>query len=503
MTGWPEMLATALVGTDRRSTSAAATGTDPARDLLEQAAACSVYRRAGVRPVRGLTAPESAPVETTPTVSEAAAATLADLLVNTEFAVTEYRGGFVAEWLTLAVARNRRIPPELLPALLDAGRRRTELRPLIVAAGGLRTGWLAAQNPEWTYLTAEVAESMADPVFWHEGTKDQRAGYLTDARRADPVAARDLLAADWPTLPPDERAQLLAILATGLGPDDEEFLEHALGDRRKEVRDAAVVLLAKLPGSAFNARMADRAHACLRVRGGRISVEPPTECDNGMRRDGILPKTHSGKGERAFWLEQILAGTPLSTLTSIAPADYLTLSIEEGWDTPVLHGLAQAAAAQRDPAWAAALLDVLEPQKLSSRRWIVEDLYPALDPDELVRRSIVGLRDPEAGLGRFLERLLEQCPAPWPDGLVAAALDGIPVHARHKRMPYDIYAVCRLAGMRMPADRASEAARIVEQFRRRRSTKHFRTEHPDHGRVDAFEHLARTLDFRHQMIQEI
>ncbi len=494
MTGWPEMLATALVGTDRRSTNAAAAGTDPAGDLLEQAAAWSVYRRAGVRPVRGLVAPEPAPDETTTTVGEAAAARLADLLDATELAVTEYRGGFVAEWLSVAAARNRRVPPELLPALLDAGRRRTELRPMIVAAGGLRTGWLAVQNPEWTYLTAEVAESTADPAFWHEGTKDQRAGYLTAARRADPAAARDVLAADWPTLPPDERAQLVAIFDTGLGPDDEEFLERALDDRRKEVRDAAVDLLAKLPGSAFNTRMAERARACLRVRDGRISVEPPAVCDQGMRRDGIIPKTYSGKGERAFWLEQILARTPLSTLTDGDPTAFFRLSLEDGWETPVLHGLAQAAASQRNPAWAAVLLDVLEPQKPSSRRWVVENLYAALGPDELVRRSIAGLRDPEAGLGRFLERLLEQCPAPWPDALVAAALDGIAVHVRHKRMPYDIYAVCRLAGMRMPADRAPEAARIA---------KRFRTEHPNHGRVDALDQLTSTIDFRHQMIQEI
>ena len=44
---------------------------------------------------------------------------------------------------------------------------------------------------------------------------------------------------------------------------------------------------------------------------GRIDVDPPAACDRAMRRDGIAPRPPAGTGERAWWLEEILARTPL------------------------------------------------------------------------------------------------------------------------------------------------------------------------------------------------
>ncbi len=490
MTAWPELLATALVGTDRR----AATDTNAASDLLERAAASSVYRRAGARPTRGLAKPRPAPDETVPIASPAAAAWLAPLLWTPDTAVSEDASGLIAEWLEVAVARDRRVPPELLPALLDVGRRRRELRELIAAAGGRRAEFLAAQNPEWTYLTAELSQTTPDPALWHEGTMDQRAGYLASARRTNPTAARDELATDWPTLAPDDRAHLLSILHNGLEPSDEEFLERALDDRRREVRDVAADLLGQLSGSAYNKRMTDRARACLSVLPGRIRVYPPSGRDKSMQRDGIALGSSRPIGERAWWLEQILARTPLADLTDLAPADFLALSIEDDWTLSVHVGLAHAAAIQGNSAWAAALLDLLAPQRSTNRRSVVDDLCLALEPAEAVRRSIAVLRDAEARLGRILEKLLAPCPAPWPDDLASAALDGIATHARHGRMPYDIYAVCRLAAMRLPPDRASAVAEIAERFRADRA---------GHGRVDALDGLTTALRRRHEMLQEI
>jgi hypothetical protein len=346
---------------------------------------------------------------------------------------------------------------------------------------------------------------MHDAVAWEHGDREERAAYLAAARRADPDGARSLLAVDWPALPPDERAQLLAVLAAGLGPGDEVFLEQALDDRRKEVRTVAAELLGTLPGSAYRRRMARRARRCLRRRGdGRLVVVPP-EGDDGMRRDGIDPKPRSG-GQRAWWLEQLLARTPLPTWTSTShgtplaasPAEILALPIADDW-APVVHrGLARAAAAQRNSAWASALLDVLEPlvapMATGQLSLVVKPLYRALSPDAVVRRAIAALEDDGARLGRLIEELLASCPVPWPDPLADAVLRGFSAHARHRRMPYSLDNAFELAAFRLPPHRAADADRMAQRLR---------AGLPGHGGVHTFEVLASRLHLRHEMIQEI
>ena len=495
MTAWPDLLATALLGTDRRALASEVD--DPAGALLDEAAAWSVYRRAGVQPVRELGMPVPAPAESTPIVGPLAAARLSELVDAGSYVFHETSGALIAEWLAVTAVRRRRMPPEILPDLLHLARRRPELRPLVIAAAGARAAWLAAQNPEWTYLTATTDESGAgDPATWHEGTSGQRAGYLIALRRTDPSAGRALLADEWPRLPPDERARFLAVLATGLGADDEEFLESALDDRRQEVRAVAADLLAGVPGSAYNARMANRAQSYLRVRGRSVVVEPPAQCDAAMRRDGIIVRPYFGLGERTWWLEQVLARTPLSTFGGGDPAAFFGLSLEDGWVTTVLRGLAQAAAGQGNAAWAEALLDRMEqrPQEHSRDHSLVEALYAALEPAEVGRRAIAAMGDDTAARGRLIEAILEHCPAPWSDELARAVLAGFEAHARHKKMPYHLDRAREIASFRMPPEFAPEAARAVDRFR---------TDMPDHGRVDVFERLASTLQLRHEMIREI
>jgi hypothetical protein len=470
--GWSDLLATALVGTDRRPGIAAAA-------LLDRAAAASVYRRAGIRPVAGIAPPAPAPLEENPVVRAAAANRLAILADPDIFGDATIRLALLKEWLTEAAGRGWLVPPELLPDLLDLGRRQRELRPLVVAAGGARLAWVAQQNPEWTYILRTEDSSARDAASWHEGTRGQRVAYLTALRRTDPAAGRALLAEEWSALPSDERVDLLPRLAVGLGPDDEEFLESALDDRRREVRLVAADLLSALDGSAYNDRMAARARAGVTVRDGVISVQPPAECDPGLRRDGVVPTPPSGIGERAWWLEQVLARTPLSTWGGVG---LLRHSIEEGWDGVVLRGLARAAGSQRDPAWADALLDRVD---LATSPVIVAQLFPALGPEELVRRAAEAMRDEAAGLGKLIEYVLEHCPTPWPDQLATAVLTGLEAHGKHRRMPYDLYRVSRIAALRSRPTFAPLAAQVAQRA---------------HG---VFEPLAEILQLRYEMIQEL
>jgi hypothetical protein len=229
VTGWPDLVATALIGTDRRSVAASG---DPAAAVLEEAAAWSAYRRAGRLPTTGLAPPIAAPAETRPAVPAASAARLAELLGPSEGdASIRYR--MMRALLTAAAERGFRLPPESLPELLEASRRDRELRSLVAAAGGARLGWLAAQNPAWErLLTPSTVDIMPDERIWLEGSPGQRAAFLARERRSGPDAARARLEAEWPKLGHEERAALLEQLRTGLGPADEALIESALDDRR-------------------------------------------------------------------------------------------------------------------------------------------------------------------------------------------------------------------------------------------------------------------------------
>lgn len=503
---WGDVLAAALVGTERRPLPVpASTADDPALALLEAAGALTLYRRAGVAPVSGLELPPPAPRDHTPLVSPAAATRVADLLAfegpaRAESPVREIEGRVevLVEWLTAAVAAGRRVPGELLPPLLDAGRRHRALRPSIVAAGGARARWLAAQRADWAYLIAEVAESdVDDPGVWEFGAIGRRVGCLTVARRRDPTAARDLLLSTWDGESAEDRAALLAALATGLSVADEALLERALDDRRKEVRIAAVELLARLPDSAYAARMAARATACVTVVGDRLDIVPPAACDRAMRRDGIAPKPPAGVGERAWWLEEIVTRAPLRTWGD--PGAFLARRVPQGWSPVLRRGLARAAAGQRDMAWATALTGPLTAEVAAGGRpddrLLLESLYDVVPPDALAGLAGTALRRGLAGATAIgVEHVLELCPRPWPPALADAVFAALEDVGDRKTATWRLAGLLELAGLRLPAGDHPRAEALAEVARVRLGPTPM---------VEMVERFATTLRFRHDMLEEL
>jgi Family of unknown function (DUF5691) len=442
---WDRLLSTATIGTDRRGSDEQA-----AQALLDDAAVAVLRARAGVLPGTAAT-PVPAPATTGPECPRPAAQRLAGLLADRG----ELQLDLLAEWLGLACDAGVRVPAQLLPELLDAGRRRRDLRPGIVTAGGERARWLAAQNPDWSYLDAAPASQPTgpaappDPMQWQEGGTGQRVGYLTALRHTDPAVAAELLRDEWAGIGPQERPALLGALAVGLGPDDEAFLETALDDRRKEVREEAARLLRRIPNSAYNLRMAQRARQIVAVPvGGPVRVAPPAACDKTMRRDGVAPKPPAGTkvGEKAWWVREILARTPLS----VWPADLLDRKVADGWHTDLHTGLAHAAREQDDPAWADRLLASVETNDL------VELLYPALSAARrvsAVTRALADSAEPYEAARR-----LDMCPTPWPESLRTAVLDAILRFSRGTSH-YQLEPLCRLAALHLPAQWADAVER--------------------------------------------
>lgn len=147
---WQEMLTVALLGTDRREPPRPAVGllADLAADeprptasqrLLQQAAATTVVRRAGIRPAPA-EPPFAAPADDPRPITPPASTGTWRRIVN-DWPVLE------DEWLLAIVLTGRRVAPELVGPLL--ARHRTDIvrRARVFAAAGPLAAWLVDHQP--------------------------------------------------------------------------------------------------------------------------------------------------------------------------------------------------------------------------------------------------------------------------------------------------------------------------------------------------------------------
>ncbi|MEU5313131.1 DUF5691 domain-containing protein [Streptomyces sp. NPDC021562] len=381
MTAWEDLVTTALLGTDRRPAVTGGPGREAPVALLDEAAVATVRRRAGLRPAPAAQRLEPAPEDPRPALPAAAARRLTMLLSDRPGTGTGGRRGtspdlleLLPQWLAAAHARGFAAPPGTLPALLDAARGRTDLRPAALAFAGPRALWLARLNQDWRFaLRAAPGGGAALPGpedaaavrrLWQEGLFAERVALLSALRARDPEGARELLAGTWATERAEDRLMFLDSLRTGLAAGDEPFLEQALSDRSRNVRATAAELLSALPGSALAGRMAVRAAACVAVEhtgdGPVLAVEAPPECDPGMERDGVVARPPTGRGERSWWLGQLVEAAPLATwaarLGGRTPQEIVALPVADGWQGELHAAWCRAAVRQRDGSWARALL---------------------------------------------------------------------------------------------------------------------------------------------------
>jgi hypothetical protein len=486
----PEMLAAALVGTSRRPWA----GSSP---LLDAAAVALTARRAALTPAAGRSGVPASPPETTPSLPPAAGRRLARILADGVPGGSQLAQELLSQWLTAAAERGGHVPPATLPTLLDAGRRNSLVRPAIAQVAGRRGQWLAGMRADWRWLRDEAAAPAAGQEAavtsddtWQTGTLGERVAHLTALRRVDPRRARELVESTWSQESSDDRARFVGALHTGLSLDDDAFLDQALDDRRKEVREAALELLRGLPGSSLGARMAERARAAVQVEHRRIGadrlvVTPPEELTAELRRDGVGATPARGTGVSAWLLEEVVAGAPLSIWGD--PTTMLKLARGTDWELPLLHGWAKAATAQGDTAWATTLLGQASAGLRESVRW---DLHLVLPSDELGRLAAEALRR-EDGMAN---RLLALHSGGWPDELSVAVIETIAHRARTDRHTWQLGELCRAAAVAMPPSYADPVGRLALQLDQEPS---------DQSRVRPVADLARALIFRREMFEEL
>ncbi|MDX3227453.1 DUF5691 domain-containing protein [Streptomyces sp. ME19-01-6] len=419
---WDDLVAAALLGTERRTPPVTPRpGQEAPAALLDAAALSTVRRRAGLRPAAARPIPSPAPEDPRPPLPPAARSRLAMLLAGRSAPGGGRRSApdlteLLPQWLTMANQHGYRAPEALLPALLDAARARTDLRPEALTLGGPRVLWLARLNPGWKFAlrgggagratapaetTAagaasgeaaeaagapgpQAADAATDPAAtaasaaddptapdspavpaeiqrqWEDGLFAERVSLLAAVRHRDPELGLALLGGTWSTERAEDRLMFLDSLRDELSPSDEPFLEQALADRSRNVRSTATELLSALPGSALASRMAERSRACVALAAGVIAVEAPTECDSGMQRDGVVAKPPSGRGERAWWFGQLVEATPLERWSEWfggrGAAEIVALPVADGWQADLQAAWCRAAVRQRNVEWSRALL---------------------------------------------------------------------------------------------------------------------------------------------------
>lgn len=147
---WQQMVTVALLGTDRREPPSPPLGgladlaaDDPAptasQRLLQQVAACTAVRRAGVLP--GAAAPLVAPPPADPRPITPPAATATWRTMITDWPLLE------DEWVLAVIRNGRRLAPELVPPMLARHRGDAVRHARVLAAAGPLGAWMIDWSP--------------------------------------------------------------------------------------------------------------------------------------------------------------------------------------------------------------------------------------------------------------------------------------------------------------------------------------------------------------------
>lgn len=323
--------------------------------LLDATTLLGAARAAGRPITTNIPSPTAAPIEPKPSARAAAVALLPRLLAS------EFRP-LLGEWLERCALQKKVVPPFFLPGLFEVAAESE--RAAVSAVAGERGRWLARQNPNWSWVLDGAPST--DPTLWETGTPPERLACLRQWRATEPATGRERLHQTWETETPEFRLQALEIFAIGLSLNDEDFLTSLLSDRRKDTRQQAQALLASLPDSALANRFRNRANSWLTIKRSflskRLELELPSAFDPAWKADAVEAKPPAGIGEKAFWVQQVLACIPVRHWTQnfeIPAETLLRLAVDGEWSDLLLGSWFKSTLLDGDPQAAAALFPIV------------------------------------------------------------------------------------------------------------------------------------------------
>lgn len=437
---WPELVKTALLGTQHAELPAASGATavahliaqlprhDAAAALLAAAGAVALHRQTGWVPAH--TAPPApVPQPTDLPVCPPAIGRQIELMLEGAHA------SLLPEMLAALAQTGHRVPEFLLPNLLDKGVKLAAIRPSLLPLLGWHGRWLASQHPAWRYAAPELDTWAGLLAEWKTANASQRLALLRQLRQTQPERGRQLLEHTWKSDADASRLQLIKVLDVNLSQADEPFLEAALDDRTHFVRQAAADLLAGLPHSRLAQRVTHYAAALLRwtPRGKHaITVTFPDDYTPAMKRDGLLVVAGGDLAKtRSRQLTQFVGRVPLHFWTEQwrrTPEEIAEAALLSAWPRTLVAGFTTAAVRQKDVAWAEALIVG------NGFSTAVARLVPLLPPDTCVR-LMQHAADVDTGLQRDdpLFIFLQHWQQPWSATMSQFWIDLFAQHlAQHK-----------------------------------------------------------------------
>jgi hypothetical protein len=358
---WKDLVKIALIGTDRGRPASETVdflrnqGIDqdssPSRQILEGAAIIHHLQKAGFALVAFEDALPEPVEEKDEQICNPKSSHHLKLILSGAFepALDEF-----VEHLT---ANKKCLPPESLPALLNECLINPGLWLRIRPALGARGLWLMPLHPEWSSL-----ESRPDLNNWDTGTQKERLEILSFLRKEEPAKAVELLRKTWGEDSPADRQAFLSALEEGMSIEDEPFLEECLLDRRKEVRQLAARLLARIGNSGLVDRLWDWLADYLSLDPeGKIEMKLPEELPEPLKRAGIEPSTKSSfqGGMKAGWVHQVIARIPPARWVrewEKEPREVLNLFHNHHWAGLLENAVTEAALFHEDVDWAAAII---------------------------------------------------------------------------------------------------------------------------------------------------
>jgi len=255
MKAWEYVIHTAMLGTDKplpgnadlpdaiteiAALIDAGEASDKETKFLQKAVLIYNYRQCGAAPAEKKDLPvNTAPPETQPYCSEAAAGILNDILNEDNTALLEL-------WLSYCSENTQLLLPGVLPAVLDKALKEKSLQLLVIACSGNRGLWLSKLNPAWDYFILQ-----SDAEIWQTGKPEERVNTLKKLRQTDPALAREWLQQTWAQETAASKAELLKVLKINRGPADLPWLESLLDEKGQKVKEEALSLLKHISGSSI------------------------------------------------------------------------------------------------------------------------------------------------------------------------------------------------------------------------------------------------------------
>lgn len=398
----------------------------PESQLLLQLGRIAIYDRAGFRPA------QVSPLQPAKDVihvnwSERLESLLRDTIGTDQI-------DMLPEFLNVLNQSRLPLPNSILPELLNISDEglRSDFRHIL----GERAKWLSQFNPAWSWACQDTEQpenvDRMSLEIWEEGTIPQRSEALQTIRARDPARGRQLLSMVFPKEKAADRQRLLQQLQTGLSDADESFLEEALADRSKLVRETAANLLSQLSTSEISARHTQRGLELLRVgktsQHLHFSCHPPQDLPADWEADGIPRQVSGRSGNRSLWIEELVSrippnfwiehfsATPVELLNGILSDDYAHAVIS-GWTRSVItKAISDKSRDEWLPAlwkyWSAMIQHPQQGVKDLSTEMLTQ-LVTLLSPssaEHSISQLIQSIPDPTS---LPITELLRQLPTPW------------------------------------------------------------------------------------------